>query len=156
VGQECLSRLWAQPHDGRLDAREHITRFEQALQIDANERHIVGGHMTFGVASPGLLCAVPQQVRGHAAEIGLRAVDELQLVGIDQQRLLESRDMLARVEAAVMRLRPRTREIFLAHRVEGLSYGEIAQRTGLSAKGVEKQMSKAIAAIDRLIEQDRA
>ena len=82
--------------------------------------------------------------------------DECTLVGTDQQRLLEARDMLQRVETAVLRLRPRTREIFMAHRVEGLSYAEIAQRTGLSIKGVEKQMSKAIAAIDRMLERDRA
>ena len=82
--------------------------------------------------------------------------DDVPLVGTDQQRLLEARDMLQRVEAAVLRLRPKTREIFMAHRVEGLSYGEIAQRTGLSVKGVEKQMSKAIAAIDRMLQRDRA
>ena len=65
----------------------------------------------------------------------------------------EARDTLRRVEAAVLRLRPKTREIFMAHRVEGLSYAEIAQRTGLSVKGVEKQMSKAIAAIDRTLDR---
>jgi RNA polymerase sigma-70 factor (ECF subfamily) len=81
--------------------------------------------------------------------------EDVVLVGVDQQRLLEARDMLQRVEAAVLRLRPKTREIFMAHRVEGLSYAEIAQRTGLSVKGVEKQMSKAIAAIDRMFERDR-
>lgn len=78
-------------------------------------------------------------------------VDEETLPGIDQQRLLESRDMLRRLEAAILMLRPRTREIFLAHRIEGLSYAEIAERTGLSIKGVEKQMSKAIFQLDRLI-----
>lgn len=83
-------------------------------------------------------------------------VDEEVLAGIDQQRMLEARDMLRRVEAAVLKLRPKTREIFMAHRVEGLSYAEIAVRTGLSVKGVEKQMSKAIAAIDRMLERDRA
>ena len=81
-------------------------------------------------------------------------VDEEALAGHDQQRLLESRDMLARIEGAMLRLRPRTREIFVAHRIEGLSYSEIAERTGLSIKGVEKQMSKAIAKIDRLLDRD--
>lgn len=81
--------------------------------------------------------------------------EDVVLVGVDQQRLLEARDMLQRVEAAVLKLRPKTREIFMAHRVEGLSYAEIAQRSGLSVKGVEKQMSKAIAAIDRMAERDR-
>lgn len=82
------------------------------------------------------------------------AADENRLAGIDQQRLLESRDMLTRVEAAMLKLRPKTREIFMAHRIDGLSYAEIAERTGLSIKGVEKQMSKAIAQIDRMLDRD--
>lgn len=77
-------------------------------------------------------------------------VDDEQISGPDPHRLLESRDMLRRLEAAMLRLKPRTREIFLAHRLDGLSYAEIADRTGLSVKGVEKQMSKAIAQIDRV------
>lgn len=76
-------------------------------------------------------------------------VDEQSLAGTDQQRHLESRDMLRRVEAAMLKLRPITREIFMAHRLDGLSYAEIAERTGLSVKGVEKHMGKAIAQITR-------
>lgn len=77
--------------------------------------------------------------------------DEETLPGNDPLRLLESRDMLRRLEVAVLKMKPRTREIFMAHRVDGLSYAEIAERTGLSIKGVEKQMSKAIAHVDRLL-----
>jgi len=72
---------------------------------------------------------------------------------IDQIAVLESRDTLRRLEQAMSRLKPKTRAIFLAHRLEGLSYAEIAERTGLSVKGVEKQMSKAIAKIDRLLDR---
>lgn len=67
----------------------------------------------------------------------------------DQVAALEARDMLNRLEAVMQRMKPRTREIFLAHRIDGYSYGEIAVRTGLSVKGVEKHMSRAIATIDR-------
>jgi RNA polymerase sigma-70 factor (ECF subfamily) len=77
--------------------------------------------------------------------------DEECLAAPDQHTLLESRDMLRRLEAAMMRLRPKTREIFMAHRVEGLSYSEIAERTGLSVKGVEKQMGKALVQLDRYL-----
>ena len=77
--------------------------------------------------------------------------DDAVLPAVDPLRQLESRDMLRRVEAAIARLRPKTRAIFIAHRVEGLSYAEIAARTGLTVKGVEKQMSKALVTIDRLI-----
>jgi RNA polymerase sigma factor (sigma-70 family) len=79
--------------------------------------------------------------------------DEEALPGLDQQKLLESRDMLKRLEAAITRLKPKTREIFVAHRVEGLTYAEIAERTGLSVKGVEKQMSKALLQLDRLLDR---
>ncbi|NUQ17210.1 MAG: sigma-70 family RNA polymerase sigma factor [Sphingomonas sp.] len=72
---------------------------------------------------------------------------------VDQVATLEQRDTLRRLEHAVEQMKPRTREIFLAHRVDGLSYTEIAERMGLSVKGVEKQMSKAIAKIDRLLDR---
>ena len=69
---------------------------------------------------------------------------------------LEHRDTLRRLEAVMVRLNPKTREIFLAKRLDGMSYAEIAERTGLSVKGVEKHMSKAIAAVDRAVGRDRA
>lgn len=86
----------------------------------------------------------------HSAALHIVADEEV-LPGPDQHRLLESRDMLRRLEAAMLRLRPRTREIFVAHRIDGMTYAEIAVRTGLSVKGVEKQMSKALAQLDRIL-----
>lgn len=73
---------------------------------------------------------------------------------LDQVAALEARDILRGLEKAIGKLKPRTREIFLAHRIHGFTYAEIAERTGLSAKGVEKQMSKAIARIDRFLDRD--
>lgn len=70
---------------------------------------------------------------------------------LDQVAVLESRDTLRRLERAIDGLKPKTREIFLAHRIHGLSYAQIAASTGLSVKGVEKHMSKAIAKIDRFL-----
>lgn len=67
---------------------------------------------------------------------------------------LEHRDTLRRLDKAMLRLKPKTREIFLAKRLDGMTYAEIAERTGLSVKGVEKHMSKAIAAVDRAIGRD--
>ncbi len=72
---------------------------------------------------------------------------------VDPFRHLESRDLLRRIDDAVARLKPKTRMIFLAHRLDGLSYQEIADQTGLSVKGVERHMSKAIAHIDRLLDR---
>jgi RNA polymerase sigma-70 factor (ECF subfamily) len=78
------------------------------------------------------------------------SADTCELTGLDPTAALEARDLLRRLEAAIAGLKPRTREIFLAHRFDGFSYREIAVRTGLSVKAVEKHMSRAIAQIDRL------
>jgi len=79
------------------------------------------------------------------------STDDVEPQAGDQTAALEARDALRRLEKAVSRLDPRTREIFLAHRIDGLSYGEIAVRTGLSVKTVEKHMSRAIAFVARQI-----
>lgn len=47
------------------------------------------------------------------------------------------------------RLKPRTREIFLAKRLDGMNYAEIARRTGLSVRRLEWHVAKALATIDR-------
>jgi RNA polymerase sigma factor (sigma-70 family) len=81
-----------------------------------------------------------------------RAADVPQM-SLDPFPQLESRDLLRRIDDAVARLKPKTRMIFLAHRLDGLSYQQIADQVGMSVKGVEKQMSKAIAHIDRLLDR---
>lgn len=78
-------------------------------------------------------------------------VDAVELMAPDQVAALEARDMLNRLEHAMRRLKPRTREIFLAHRIDGFTYVEIAARTGLSVKSIEKHMSRAIAVVDRVM-----
>jgi len=67
----------------------------------------------------------------------------------DPVRALEARDMLRRMEAALARLSPKTRAIFVAHRLDGATYADLAERHGLSVKGVEWHMSKAIALLHR-------
>ncbi|MDC7810947.1 RNA polymerase sigma factor [Sphingomonas koreensis] len=75
--------------------------------------------------------------------------DEVPLAGTDLVAALEARDRLNRLQNALMRLKPKTRDIFLAHRLDGLSYKQVAERYGLSIKGVEWHMTKAIDHLDR-------
>lgn len=70
--------------------------------------------------------------------------DDTVIAGPDPVLALEARDALRRLEVAVGRLRPRTRTVFLLQRVEGLTYPQIAERTGMSVKAVKKQMAKAL------------
>lgn len=53
-------------------------------------------------------------------------------------------DLRRKLEDAVTAMPRKQREIFLAHRLDGLSYAEIAKRTGLSVRQVERHMARAL------------
>jgi len=78
-----------------------------------------------------------------------RSFEDPNIAGPDPHLALEARDQMRRIEDALARLKPRTRTIFLLHRFDGLSYDEIAAAEGISVKGVEKQIAKAMLAIRR-------
>ncbi|MGH8159767.1 MAG: RNA polymerase sigma factor [Rhodanobacter sp.] len=60
-----------------------------------------------------------------------------------QDEVLATRQRLDRVQLGLNQLSPRTREIFLLHRLEGLKYREIAEQVGVSQSAVEKHIAKA-------------
>lgn len=62
-----------------------------------------------------------------------------------QDEMLIARHRLDRLQRGVAQLNPRTREIFLMHRLEGRKYREIAQDLGISQSAVEKHIARAMA-----------
>ena len=100
-----------------------------------------------GVVSENIL-----RNRARAAyyrSIIVQDADLVERASVDITAGLEARDMLNRLEAVMLKLDPKTREIFMALRLDGVTYAEVAKRTGLSVKGVEWHMSKALAALHR-------
>lgn len=77
--------------------------------------------------------------------------DDDAIAGPDPHQHLEARDTVARLEEALTMLKPKTREIFLMHRLDGFSYAEIAEAKGMSIKGVEKQIAKALYLLKRRV-----
>lgn len=63
-------------------------------------------------------------------------------------------ETLARLGRAMLALPWTTREIFLAHRLDGQSYAEIAGITGLSVKQVRRHMAKAIYQLSQYADGD--
>jgi RNA polymerase sigma factor (sigma-70 family) len=149
-----LIRMLARRVASRDEAQDLVQEaFARLARLGAGEsRHIEQPEAYLGQVARNLL-------RGRARAEARRAphlhvvADENRIAGHCQQSHLEHRDMLARLEQVILRLKPKTRAIFLAHRVHGMSYAEIAKRTGLSQKGVEKQMAKAIAQVGRLMDR---
>lgn len=70
--------------------------------------------------------------------------NEDQVPGTDPTAQYEARDALRRIDAAMHRMKPRTRDIFLMSRIEGKSYAEIASALGMSEDGVRKQVARAM------------
>jgi RNA polymerase sigma factor (sigma-70 family) len=59
------------------------------------------------------------------------------------EAVLLARERLERLSVCLGRLNDKTRAIFLAHRVDGVSYQQIAKLHGLSVSSVEKHIAKA-------------
>lgn len=124
----------------RLAARDR----DAALRITAPDAYL-------RQAAMNLIRDEARQEQRRSAKLHVCA-DDVPLLAHDPILALEARDILARLEITVARLEPRTREIFLAHRIDGFSYGEIAARTGLNVKTIEKHMSRAIAYVARHVD----
>ncbi|MBN8808259.1 MAG: hypothetical protein J0I47_08480 [Sphingomonas sp.] len=72
----------------------------------------------------------------------------LRTVGLEEAPPVEATSAQLEAMQAALMARPRfTREVFLAHRIDDMSYDEIARRTGVSVRRVEREISRAIAAL---------
>ena len=72
-------------------------------------------------------------------------LDEVVLVDLapGAEAVVLARERLARLSVCLGRLSDKTRDIFLAHRIDGLTYQEIAREHQLSISTVEKHIAKA-------------
>ena len=86
-----------------------------------------------------------------------RRTDDLDALSIEsiadgaplQDEILHARQRLNALRLMLDRLQPRTRQILLMHRVDGLRYREIAERLGISESAVEKHMAKGALVLHR-------
>jgi len=65
--------------------------------------------------------------------------------------VVDARQRLKHVETAIALLPVRCREIFLMHRIDGMSYSEIARSVGISVSAVEKHIARACLSIDAYV-----
>jgi len=79
----------------------------------------------------------------EAARPGLEAMMEAP-EGFSPERILMSRQEAGQVLEAIRGLPPRTREAFIFHRFEEMTYPEIARRLGVSVSAVKQLIARAI------------
>lgn len=106
-------------------------------------------HMLFRIARNAVTDRL--RARSRAARLFLPAPANLDAAddAPDVEHALIVSERLRRALAVIEAMPPRRRDVFLLHRLEGLSYGQIARRSGISIKTVEKHMSAAMAQLSR-------
>lgn len=145
-------RRRAQAQDVGDLVQECFRRFTQSRGAAAS---LIDRPAAYLVQTARNLLAERARSDGRRLQANHDAFDEDAHAGPDPHITLEARDTIRRLEEVVARLKPKTRTIFLMHRIEGLSYEEIAAAQGMSVKGVEKQMAKALGAIRRSRQGER-
>lgn len=75
--------------------------------------------------------------------------EELPLMdlGPTPDEVLAADECLKRMTQILDSINPRTREVFFLHRLDGLSYAQIAQQLGISISAIEKHIARAAAAL---------
>lgn len=69
------------------------------------------------------------------------------------EQIVDGEEQYGLFLAALNELPPKTRDVFLLNRYEGLTYTQIADHYGLSISSIEKHMMKALARIKKVFTQ---
>ena len=109
-------------------------------------------HLLFRIARNAVIDRL--RAKGRAAVLfqpGLGEADAPDPAA-NPERILIASERLRRALATIDAMPPKRREVFLLHRLEGLSYPQIARRIGISIKTVEKHMALAMAQLSREVD----
>jgi RNA polymerase sigma factor (sigma-70 family) len=70
-------------------------------------------------------------------------------------RVLESREAAARLQAVLLELPERTRDVFVLRVLEGLKMADVARALAISTRAAEKHQAKALARVTEALEDWR-
>jgi len=123
-----------------------------ARMLGANARHLRSPEAFLRRIVRNLL--IDRSRRLATRGIQVQIDEETDLVApAEQAERLEIAQMRERYRSAVATLPARMREVFVLHRVEELSYKEIAARLDISTRTVEWHMAEAILRIATMLEE---
>lgn len=101
-------------------------------------------HLLFRLARNLVIDRLRSRARAARLFVADGGQDAHDLTLADPERALLASERLRRALEIIDAMPGRRREAFLLHRLEGLTYLEIARRMGVSVKAVEKHMSSAM------------
>ena len=80
--------------------------------------------------------------------------DEFRSDMLAPDHIMEMDELYMQVERAIHALPPQCQKVFILSRFEGKSYQEIAEKLGVTVKGVEWHISKALSVLRRSLKQN--
>ncbi|MCK0070739.1 RNA polymerase sigma factor [Kordiimonas laminariae] len=87
-----------------------------------------------------------RKARDHAwSEVSVQSVGgEPVYDAPDAENIVDSKKRTDELLALINLLPPKSREAFIAHKIDGLTYSEVAAKMNISKSAVEKHMSRAL------------
>lgn len=96
------------------------------------------------------------QSRGAGQHVSLDAeFHELPSSDPGPVQRLATEQQLRRLRQGIQSLSPRCRQVYLLHRVENMSYPQIAGHCGITVKAVEKNIGKALASLRSCLKEEK-
>jgi RNA polymerase sigma-70 factor (ECF subfamily) len=140
--KSLLSRRGRTPHDTEDLIQEAYLR----MQVYFKRGQAVREPEAFLVRTVLRLHSNARRYDRRHPNIG-QPVDELVLLDTSPlpDEVLEGEQCLRRLREALDSVNPRTREIFFLHRLDQLTYAQIATQIGISVSAVEKHIANAVA-----------
>lgn len=130
--QEVFVRLLgARPAEPLRNPEAYLQRIARNLLIDRARRAQPTRDIDMPLQDQGNIAVAPEQAAAHRA-----------------------RELQERFQIALAELTPRTREVFLLHRADELSYKAIGQKLGISLGTVEYHMTRALVHLDRALSEE--
>lgn len=99
---------------------------------------------------------VIDQLRYNQRKVQAETAPEIEVLACPQpspEQAIMARERLSRAMSVIQAMPERRREAFLLHRIDGLSYAQIARKMSVSPKAVEKHMALAMLDLARGMEQ---
>ncbi len=144
-----LQRLLQRKLGSRAEAEEVMhDAFEKMLKLAEREHISDLRRYFFTMANNMALNALQhRKVEARYLETQVDTDEAGRTSALDPSRILQAGEQLRHVQEALSALPERTRHVFLLQRADGYSYSEIARQLGISKKGVEYHMKRAVTAV---------
>lgn len=126
-----------------------LMRYERDHTVDSPDAFLMRTALNLAIDAYRV-----QRNRGEMVLLEEMTLDELAWAdpAPTAEATLLAKERLARLAESLVDVGAKTRRIYLAHRLDGMTYQEIAQLHGLSVSAVEKHVAKATMSVMQWME----